>query len=212
MKGVTFGNHHSYDDFFLILNSKELEAPKPKLETVDVPGADSFLDLTEAFGEVKYNNRKLTFGFSTIVPQSEFMDLFSRIQNVIHGQKKNIILDDDPDFYYVGRISVDKWKADKNIGKITVECECEPYKYKVQKTVIVNSVTTAQTFIFKNLRKRVIPTITVTDSVQITFGGTTYALSAGTYTSSDIIFVEGDNTLTVTGSTTITVEYQEGGL
>lgn len=28
MKGVTFGTYHSYDDFSLILTSKEIAAPK----------------------------------------------------------------------------------------------------------------------------------------------------------------------------------------
>ncbi len=82
------------------------------------------LDLSEYFGGVKYKNRTLTFVFTTIVPTSEFLDLFSTFQNALHGQKMNIILDDDSDFYYVRRINEDKWKADKNVGQITVNCDC----------------------------------------------------------------------------------------
>ena len=212
MRGVKFGNFHSYDDFSLILNSKEIEAPSAKTETVEIPGADGVLDLSEYFGEVRYNNRKLSFEFSTIVPQSQFLNLFSEIQNEIHGKKLKIILDDDPDFYYYGRVTLDKWKADKNIGKISIDCDCEPYKYKLYETQIVNTVEYSATLVYKNLRKSVVPTISLSADAQITFENTIYSMSAGTYTSSEILFKAGNNLLIVTGNTTITVKYQEGGL
>ena len=136
MKGITFGNYHSYRDFGLILSSKVIGSPTPKTELIDIPGGDGVLDLTEFFGEVKYNNRTLTFEFSAMVPQSQFMTLFSKAQNALHGQKMNISLDEDPEWYYIGRLSVPEWKAQKGIGKLTIVCDCEPFKYKRQKTVV----------------------------------------------------------------------------
>lgn len=131
MKGITFGPYHSYNDFGLILGSKKVAAPKVKTVKIEIEGADSALDLTEYFGEPKYSNRELSFDFSTTVPQSQFMSLFSTIQNALHGQKMNIILDDDPEWYYTGRISVSEWKADKRIGKLSIDCDCEPFKHKL---------------------------------------------------------------------------------
>lgn len=43
MKGVTFGTYHSYDDFSLILNSKDIVAPKTKTVKIDVEGAEGEL-------------------------------------------------------------------------------------------------------------------------------------------------------------------------
>lgn len=43
MKGVTFGTYHSYDDFSLILNSKDIAAPKTKTVKIDVEGAEGEL-------------------------------------------------------------------------------------------------------------------------------------------------------------------------
>lgn len=43
MKGVTFGTYHSYDDFSLILNSKDIAAPKTKTMKIDVEGAEGEL-------------------------------------------------------------------------------------------------------------------------------------------------------------------------
>ena len=131
MKGITFGNLHSYRDLNLILAEKVIGTPSPKTELIEIPGSDGVLDFTEFFDGIKYNNRKLSFEFSTMVPQSEFMSLFSTVQNALHGQKLTIILDDDPEWYYIGRISVSEWKAERLTGKLTIDCDCEPYKYRM---------------------------------------------------------------------------------
>ncbi len=136
MKGIMFGNYHSWNDFQLILASKTIGTPSPKTETIDIPGGDGVLDLTEYFGEPKYGNRKLSFEFSSVVIPEDFMSLFSMVQNALHGKKMKITLDDDPGWYYIGRISVSEWKVDRNIGKLTIDCDCEPYKYKLEKTVV----------------------------------------------------------------------------
>jgi phage-related protein len=137
MKGITFGNYHSFRDFRLILSpNNAIGTPTPKYELIDIPGGDGMLDFTEAFGEVKYGNRPMSFEFSTMVPQTEFLSLFATVQSALHGQKMKIILDDDPDFYYMGRITVSEWKASRLIGKLTIDCDCEPFKYKAQKTVV----------------------------------------------------------------------------
>ena len=136
MKGITFGEYHSYRDLHLILAEKSIGTPAPKTELIDIPGSDGVLDFTEFFDGVKYKNRELSFEFSTLVPQSEFMTLFSMIQNALHGQKMMISLDVDPEWHYIGRITVEPWKADKNIGKITIDCDCEPYKYRVSSKAV----------------------------------------------------------------------------
>ena len=212
MKGVTFGNYHSYDDLSLILSSKTIGSPEPKIETVEIPGADGVLDISEYFGEIKYNNRTLTFVFSTIVEPSDFLTLFSTVQNALHGKKVRIILDDDPNFYYMGRLTVSEWTADKNIGTITVSCDCEPYKYKLSETTVTKSVSTSATITLTNSRKRVTPTITTTAAITVTFNGNSYSLSAGTFTVPEIVLEAGSNTLTVSGNATVTIKYQEGEL
>ena len=91
IKGVQFGDYHSWRDLGLILGSKEIESPEAKTMFVNIPGADGSLDLTEYFGEINYDNRQLSFDFSTIIPQKDFLKQFSIIQNLLNG-KKNIPL------------------------------------------------------------------------------------------------------------------------
>ena len=212
MKGVKFGNLHSWDDFSLILSEKKIGSPSPKTETIDIPGGDGVLDLTEFFGEVRYNNRPLEFVFSTKVPQSEFLALFSRVQNALHGQKMWIVLDDDPEWFYVGRITVSEWKSDKAIGKLTIDCDCEPYKTKINETVVFAEVTEETTVILPNSKKRVVPTIDITGTVNLTYGVNFYALSEGRYDLPAVILENGNNSILLSGSGTATFTYLERGL
>lgn len=210
MKGVRFGNYHSYDDFDLILTQKKISTPSPKTETINIPGGDGVLDLTDFFGEVKYNNRELSFEFSTMVPQAEFMDLFSRVQNALHGQKMNIILDDDSEWQYTGRITVSEWKAEKAIGKLTIDCDCEPYKIKHGDTVIFQTVDgTEKTVILPNGTKTVVPMIDITGNVNLTYGINFWALSEGKYELPAVRLVNGDNIILLSGTGTATFTYKE---
>ena len=215
MKGIKFGNYHSYNDFQLILASKTIGTPSPKTETIDIPGGDGVLDLTEFFGETKYGNRNLSFEFSSMVISSEFMSQFSTVQNALHGKKMKIILDDDPGWQYTGRISVSEWKADRNIGKLVVDCDCEPYKYQISPTVLTKSISGSQTITLTNTRKRVVPEVKVTSGsgLTVTFGsGSVWTLSSGSYLLPEMELVQGNNLVTVTGTGSITFTYTQGTL
>lgn len=212
LKGVNFDKFHTWRDFSLILGEKTIDSATPKTSTVEVPGADGVLDVTEYFGHVNYNNRNLSFAFSTIVKQNEFLKLFSKVQNALHGKKFKIILDDDPEFYYVGRVTVSQWKANKNVGELTIDCDCEPYKYKFYKTIVKRNIAGEDEIILENLRKIVNPKIITDSETTIKFNGSTWALSAGTWTLPEFQLEAGKNVVNVEGNGTIIFEYQEGGL
>lgn len=215
MKGITFGSLHSYDDLDLILNSKEIGSPEVKVRKIDIEGADSSLDLTDFFGEPNYEDVTHKFNFSTIVPQPQFLSLFSTVKNALHGKKMRIILDDDPLFFYMGRIKVSSFTNEKNIGIISVECDCEPYKYKLAKTVVSVAVDGTQDISLTNGRKRAVPEVTVaTESgLNIVFqGSNVWDLGSGSFTLPELELVEGVNTVTVTGTGTITFTWQEAML
>ena len=215
MKGIRFGNYHSFNDFHLILASKTIGTPSPKTETIDIPGGDGVLDLTDFFGEPKYNNRNLSFDFSTMVPMSEFMTVFSAVQNALHGKRMAITLDEDPEWYYTGRISVSEWKAERNIGRLTIDCDCEPYKMSNNPTVISKNVNGTEIITLPNSRKRVVPEVKIESEsgLNIVYQvGNVWDLGSGSYTLPELELADGDNTVTITGTGTITFTYHQGKL
>lgn len=215
MKGIIFGTLHSYRDLRLILESKEMGAPEVKVNKIDIPGADSALDLTDFFGEPKYDDVKHKFQFTSIEPQDTFLTQFSEIKNAIHGKKVRIILDDDPSFFYIGRCFVSAFTNDKGIGTVSVECECEPYKYKLAKTTVSKAVNGTEAITLTNGRKRAVPEISITTDTSLNIVYQTYNiwdLGSGSYTLPDLELTEGANTVTVTGVGNITFTWQEAML
>lgn len=214
MKGIVFGNLHSYDDLYLILNSKEIGSPTVKTRKIDVEGAHSALDYTDFFGEPTYEDVTHKFQFSTIVPQTQFLSLFSAVKNALHGKKMKITLDDDPDFYYVGRPHVSNFTNEKNIGLISIEAECEPFKYKAEKTIITATVADSATVALTNSRKRAVPEVVITtdSSIRIEFQGNIWDLGSGSFTLPELELVEGENPVTLSGTGAVTFTYQEGSL
>lgn len=215
-KGITFEvlntstSFHSYRNYQMYLSKKEIGKADPKIELLDVPGADEPIDFTEFFGDVKYKNRKLKFTFSVKLT-SLFDTVFSQLQNDLNGKKCKITLDDDTNFYYVGRVSISELKADKRIGEITVECDCNPYKLKRDKTVVSVNVAGEKIVTLENLRKHVTPIFNSDATVQVIFENKQYS-STGTFTIPEIILKEGSSQIRLKGNANVTIEYQEGGL
>lgn len=132
MNTVYFNDINSYSDLNLLLLNKTIGAPKPKIDTLEIPGSSVPIDFTEFFGDVQYDTRKLKFDVGTF---GSLEEVFSNVQNKLNGQKMKIRLSDDAEYYYIGRITVSDWSLDKIMGKFTIEAECEPYKYKNDVTI-----------------------------------------------------------------------------
>ena len=118
------------------------------------------------------------------------------------------------DFYYVGRLHVSSFKNDKNIGQISIEADCEPYKFKLEKTVVQATIANSATVTLTNSRKRAVPEVKIetTGSIRIEYQGNIWDLGAGSYTLPELELVEGANTVTLTGTGTVVFTWQEGDL
>ena len=127
MNGVKFDDIHSYFDLNLILSGCSISPATPKTNYVDVPGGDGSIDLTEALGTVKYNDRKGQFIF-TVLPTDDYEEKKSEISNILNGKKFKFTLDKDPDWCYIGRCSVSDYKSDKKKRQIAVDLKLQPFK------------------------------------------------------------------------------------
>lgn len=210
MNQINFGGYRSYDDLYLLLSKKEIGSPKVKEYTIKVEGGDGVLDYTDYFGGAKYDNLTHKFTFTTTIQPA--LTYFSRLKNLLHGKKMHITLDEDSDYYYVGRLSVSSLTNEKNIYALEIECDCEPYKYKNDVTVVTQTVSGSATITLSNMRKKVVPKIITTAEMTFTFAETSVTHTAGTFYIPEFELSEGDNVVTVTGTGNVTFEYQEGGM
>lgn len=132
MRGVTFGNKHSYRAYGLLLKARPYIAPpEPKTKLIEVPGSDAVIDLTESLtGKVHYGMREGRFDFFVIDGRSKWSAVYSALLNELHGKRVQIVLDDDPNYYWAGRVRLDEMASDKKTATIVITAQLEPYKRK----------------------------------------------------------------------------------
>lgn len=139
VNGVMFDGIHSYYDLDMFLASRpDYGTPKPKTNTVEIPGADGVLDMTEAnAGEVKFQNRTITLTFSGFVEIDQQEEWKSRIRNALHGKRiERIVPDDDPEWFYSGRASVSFRNIKPQKLKCVVTVDAYPYALRNKRTKI----------------------------------------------------------------------------
>ena len=207
LNGVTFVSlnanisKHSYLDFGVILTEQNIGLPSPKTYTVNIEGMDGALDLSECFGEMKYENRTLKFTFESIDKITDWQAKMIKISSFLHGQKMKITTWSDPNFYYIGRCQINEFNSNSKLGKIVISCDCEPFKYKQNITTfnLVEGLNTVQ-----NSRMTVYADLI--NEAEITINNTTY--SAGTYLRA-VKLTSGTNILNSSGSATLIFQESE---
>ena len=230
MQTVTFGTKNSYDDFGLILTDKNIGFPEPKLEEVDVIGADGVIDLSEVLNDdIKYKTRKLQFTFTVLKGNKYWASTVADVANYLHGKKLRIQMDFDPAYYYTGRCKINSFKTSKRLCTITIDVECEPYRLDINGNgekwlwdtfsfqngfIRVNAVTVNGSLQvnLQNQRKIVSPTFTCSTAMTVTFDGVTYNLPKGKTQVLGIRLQYGTNYVTFKGNGTVKIEYQGGAL
>lgn len=212
MIGVTFNIKHSYHQWGLMLRSRPvISPPTPKTKYAEVPGADGSLDLTDTLtGYTQYKNRKITFEFVIMAGRASWPAIYSDIMDTLHGNIVEIVFDDDPDYVYTGRVTVGKWDAEKVTATLTMSAEVEPFKTERYATSQSMTVEGSRTVTVSGTRKPAVPTFTVSADMQVSFGGSSYTLTAGENRIPEIIIRQGENTLVFTGTGTVTIEYKGG--
>ena len=123
---------NTYDDWLFVPSERPVIVP-PEVKTnfIDLPGANGFIDLTEAIpGSVVYGQRESSIDFmiETTTVRNTWSDLYSAVLNFLHGKSGKLILEDDPNWFYEGRFTVEPWKSEESWSTITINYVLEPFK------------------------------------------------------------------------------------
>lgn len=233
MIGITFDDEkHTYTDFGMKMTSLSIGLPEVKKKVIDLKGADGVLDLTEVFGRPLYGNRELIATFD--LEEKNYSDWainISKIGNYLHGQKRKIVLDNDKNFYYEGRVTEEHTKDNRPYSLVTLRMDCYPFKKEIQDSAkycwswdkfsfvdgIIREygnihVNEKYTLIIIGREQVVVPVIYSDASMKIDFMGKSYDIKPGRNYIYSIAIQEGRNKLVFHGTGTVSVEYRGGKL
>lgn len=229
--GVMFGDKHSFRDFGLYPKSKMVVNPPDVREVyLEVAGADGDLDITEALtGRANYESREGKFEF-TVMDRARWDFVYETLMNTIHGRTMRVVLDEDPYYYYNGRVKVDSFKTNKHTATIAIEGYFDPYKKAlyansekwlwdpfnfetgVARDYVGLAVNGTLTTIVVGSRMPVTPVINVSSDMTVTFDGTTYQLTTGNNRIVGITLVDQEYEMTFTGYGEVSIQFEIGSL
>ena len=213
MSDIRFGTIWARADYGLIVAPYVIPMPEPQTNFVEIPGRDGALDLSEAFGTIRYADRIIEL---TLYARAPFDALVSALAADVHGRRMNVIFDRDPTYYYDARVTVEDVERHLGYCELSLKCRAKPYKLEHFETTITVLPSGIATVTLTNTRMPVVPTITTSAEMTLTFtiGGKDYSvtLSAGTHTIPSLVLLEGDTEIGITGTGSATFAYRKGAL
>lgn len=163
------GEHYrTGEDFNAVLNAFSFPPPAPKMDLVDIPGADGSLDVSTALtaGVMRYSDREGEI--KLILVGADWRKQLDRLTNALHGKKLYFCPPDDV-WWYHGYINV-KTDPGKNYCEITMTCTCEPWRYSKDLNITSFELSTeAVTKQLRNHGRRVaVPNLTAETGITVT--------------------------------------------
>lgn len=150
---ITIGDKNTFKHWHLVSPSRPVVSPpSPKTNYVDILGKSGSLDYTEALTNIpRYSDREGSWEFVVLNPGDvdkslyaqpfesyNWVDLYSEILQYLHGRYfDHIVLEDDPEYEYRGRVWVNEWRSNASWSNIVLNYHLEPFKYKANKRSIV---------------------------------------------------------------------------
>lgn len=123
----------TWTDWRIVPTSRPVvNPPEAAIDMVMIPGASEALDLSDAVsGYPTYGIRSGQWEFR-VINKTLWAEVYSMIMNFLQGKSVQVILNDDPAYYYTGRCQVNQWQSDQNFSNIVIDYQLNPYKYFVQ--------------------------------------------------------------------------------
>lgn len=230
--------YHTFNDWGLyVQNSDCIGAPEQYTKYIEVPGRNGLLDLSEVIsGRQIYTSRPIKIELAGVREKKSWDSIISEFRNKINGRVCQFIFDNDPGYYWRGRVKIDNFNSVITLGTFRIDIpNADPYKCAVHSST---EPWLWDSFCFETDMITYIGAITISGSGSITlphghmpttpdlvvsnktsgtftvtYDGDTYDLSVGTNRIPSIM-VGGDEdvTLTFTGSAKVEIVYRSGSL
>ena len=129
-----FAGKNTWTDWHLIPSSRPtVSQAGVSTSFQDIPGRKNGpVDISEYLvNRIQYGQRSGSFEFIVDNDHENWETIRSKIVNYLHGKHMKMCLEDDPNYYYEGRFSVDEWKSEQWNSKVTISYVVKPFKYNI---------------------------------------------------------------------------------
>ena len=227
---IIISGKNTFTEWGLIPTSRPVvNPPEVKTTYVDLPSSDGGLDYTNLLlGRPPFGYREGSWEFA-LKGRQNWQEVFGSIMNYLHGAEHTIVLEDDPSFYYTGRLSVNSWKSDKGYSRIVIDYCLDPFRRSLkdsdeddwlwndlfQKTIRYGTFRVEgqkyRNLIYEGLRPTV-PVFTCSAPMTVEYHGSSFSLVPGENINRNLALQQGDNIMLFHGDGIVTVKYREVSL
>lgn len=234
---ITFGEKNTWDEWALMpikAGRIEFATPEVKRESVEIPGSDGELDMSEVLtGYPVYENRKGSIKFRFFDNGTPVRTRWNQLKNYLHGRRMTAVIEDDDEYFYEGRFMVGdlEWAKRGNWADTEISYDVKPYKLEFAtslgdwlwnpfnfETGIIREydeivVDGEETVTVVGSRKPTVPRFIVTGgALTLSLGTDLYDLPVGTTVLPQIILMDEEYEMIFTGTGTVSIEFRGGCL
>lgn len=225
----------TWDDWKIVCTKRPVfNEPEVRTEYMDIPGRDGQLDMTEALtGYPLFENRTGSLEFFLYDDSTSALTKLNVIRNYLHGKRHKIILNDEPEYYYAGRLMIHESHptTEGEYAVFELEYNLEPYKYELSSSsedwpwdpfnfetgvireygeITVNGETTVTVI---GSRKPTVPRFTVSGgALTLSIGTNQYDLPVGRNVLPQIVLMDDEYEMIFDGNGTVTIDMTAGSL
>lgn len=228
--------YHTYNDWGLyVTNANPIGDPVQYTNYLEIPARNGKIDLSEALsGRPIFTHRPIKINLMGTREITAWDSVISAFRNMIMGQVCKIQFDNDPSYFWRGRVGITDFSSVWEWGKFTLDIpEAEPYKYDITssaepwlwnpfnfETGIITQIGAidvdgTETLVIPHGNMLTSPEFVVSNftTLSVEYDGVTYGLTSGTNVIPSILVGgDADVTLTFTGNATVQVVYRGGSL
>lgn len=124
--------YHTLNDWeFALGNNNYISDPEMETNYINVPYRDGLIDASTALtGRPIYKKRQLSFYLGGLRKRDDWDSAVSAIRNNINGRICRLTIDNDPGYYWRGRVYVENFDRFRRLGSFNLNVpSAEPYKY-----------------------------------------------------------------------------------
>lgn len=130
-------NAESLYDMFKLIPEEGfgIEPPEVRSESIDIPGAMGSRSLVNFLtGYPVFTNRQGNLSFISFDQSPTIM---SRIYRLFHGRELNLVMPNNPDYFYTGMFEVTKYSIESDYVEVTLQYNLQPYLFSREKSDIL---------------------------------------------------------------------------
>ena len=130
---------NTFKDWHIVpLGRPTISPPQQKLQVLDIPGTNGVMDLSNSLTKYPvFQNRTGTMKFAVDYDATDWLTAYTQILKFLQGVDVRMILEDDPIFFYEGRVFVENFdpRNDGTWTELTLGYDLYPYRKSIYTSI-----------------------------------------------------------------------------